>query len=197
MALTYQYVVSGDRDRRKETYSGKKKKRHTLNTTITTTTNNIILGLSDTIVGKTHDLTLLKEDPLPFGRWAKKMHDGDTPTKERFTVYMDLGYLGIQNDIPGANVIMPHKRPRRRKGEKKRGQLTAEQKKHNKKVSSIRVTVENSIGRLKQYAQMSDPYEGTEDELNCEMNIVAGLVNLHLMMTLRRGSPRMRKRFCG
>ena len=92
--------------------------------------NNIILGLSDTIVGKTYD-------------------------------------------------------------------LTAEQKKYNKKVISIRGTVENSIGRLKQYARISDPYDGTEDELNYEMNIVARLVNLHLMMTLRRGSPRMRKRFCG
>ncbi len=187
---------SGDKDRRKETYSGKKK-RHTLNTTITTATNNIILGLGNTVVGKTHDLTLLKEDSLPFGRWAKKMHDGDAPAKEKFTVYMDLGYLGIQNAIPGANVIMPHKRPRKKKGEKKRGKLTAVQKKHNKKVSSIRVTVENSIGRLKQYARMSDPYDGTEDELNYEMNIVAGLVNLHLMMTLRRGSTKMRKRFCG
>ena len=121
------------------------------------------------------------------------MYDGDTPTQERFTVYMDLGYLGIQNDIPGANVIMPHKRPRRKKGEKKRGKLTAEQKKYNKKVSSIRVTVENSIGRLKQYASMSDPYDGTEDELNYEMNIVASLLNSHLMITLHRGVPRCAK----
>ena len=46
---------------------------------------------------------------------------------------MDLGYLEIQKDIPDANVIMPHKRPRKKKGEKKRGKLTAEQKKVQQK----------------------------------------------------------------
>ena len=59
------------------------------------------------------------------------------------------------------------------------------------------MTVENSIGRLKQHARMSDPCDGTEDDLNYEMNVVAGLVNLDLMMTLHRRSPKMRKRFCG
>ena len=54
-----------------------------------------------------------------------------------------------------------------------------------------------SIGRIKQYARMTEPYGGTEDELNCEMNVVAGLVNLHLMKTLHRGSPKLRRRFLG
>ena len=62
---------------------------------------------------------------------------------------MDLGYQGMQKDLLGANVIMPHKRPRKRKGEKDARNLTDEQKKHNKKVGGIRVTVENSIGRNK------------------------------------------------
>ena len=187
---------SGDKERRKETYSGKKK-RHTFNTTIVSATNNIILGIGSTVVGKTHDITLLREDPIPFGRWAEKMHDGSNPKGERFTAYMDLGYRGMQKDLLGANVIMPHKRPRKRKGEKEARKLTDEQKKHNKKVGGIMVTVENSIGRIKQYARMTEPYGGTEDELNCEMNVVAGLVNLHLMKTLHRGSPKLRRRFLG
>ena len=54
-----------------------------------------------------------------------------------------------------------------------------------------------SIGRIKQYARMTEPYGGTENELNCEMNVVAGLVNLHLMKTLHRGSPKLRRRFLG
>ena len=186
---------SGDKERRKETYSGKKK-RHTFSTTIVSATNNIILGIGSTVVGKTHDITLLREDPIPFGRWAEKMHDGSNPKGERFTAYMDLGYRGMQKDLLGANVIMPHKRPRKRKGEEAR-KLTDEQKKHNKKTGGIMVTVENSIGRIKQYARMTEPYGGTEDELNCEMNVVAGLVNLHLMKTLHRGSPKLRRRFLG
>ena len=59
------------------------------------------------------------------------------------------------------------------------------------------MTIENSIGRIKQYVRMIEPYGGTEDEINAELNIVAGLANLHLMMTLQRGSHKMRKRFIG
>ena len=44
---------------------------------------------------------------------------------------------------------------------------------------------------------MTESYGGTEDDLNDELNIVAGLVNLPLMMTLQRGSHKMRKRFIG
>ena len=57
------------------------------------------------------------------------------------------------------------------------------------------MTIENSIGRIKQYAKMTELYGGTEDMLNAKLNIVAGFVNLHLMMTLQRGSRKMRKRF--
>ena len=57
--------------------------------------------------------------------------------------------------------------------------------------------MENSIGRIKQYCRMAESHGGTEDELNCEMNIVAGLVNLHLMKTLHRESSELRTRFLG
>ena len=59
------------------------------------------------------------------------------------------------------------------------------------------MTIESSIGRIKQHAKMAEPYDGTGDDLNAEMNIVAGLVNLHLMMTLQRGSHKMHKRLLG
>ena len=187
---------SGDAERKNSTYSGKKK-THTYNTTVTSAKNNIILGVGNTVVGKTHDITLFREDPLPFGRWYEKMRDANTPKDERFAVYMDLGYRGIKKDLLGADVILPHKKPKKSREEKKTQRLTEKQKIYNKKVGSIRVIIENSIGRIKQYARMTEPYGGTEDELNAELNIVAGLVNLHLMMTLQRGSHTMRKRFLG
>ena len=64
-------------------------------------------------------------------------------------------------------------------------------------VSGIRVTVKNSIGRIKQYYRTTEPYGGTEDELNCELNVVTGLVNLHMMKALHRGSPKLRRRLLG
>ena len=45
--------------------------------------------------------------------------------------------------------------------------------------------VENSIGRIKQYARMRESSECIEDELNCEMHVIADLVNLHLMICFR------------
>ena len=186
----------GEKEERKKTYTGKKK-NHTNNTTIISTTDNIIVGISKTAVGSTHDLKMIKEHSIPFGRWTRKMRDEDTPAKERFTMYMDLGYQGIQKYFPGVNVVLPHKKPRKKKTDSAAPKLTKEQKAYNKKVGGIRVTVENSIGRIKQYSRMTEPYGGTEEELNAEINIVAGLVNLHLMMTLQRGSASLRKRFLG
>ena len=110
---------------------------------------------------------------------------------------MDLEYHGIKKDLLGADTILPHKKPKKSSEEKKTQRLTERQKIYNKKVGSIRVIIENSIGRIKQYSRMTEPYGGTEEELNAEINIVAGLVNLHLMMTLQRGSASLRKRFLG
>ena len=186
----------GEKEERRKTYTGKKK-NHTNNTTIISTTDNIIVGISKTAVGSTHDLKMIKEHSIPFGRWTRKMRDEDTPAKERFTMYMDLGYQGIQKYFPGVNVVLPHKKPRKKKTDSAAPKLTKEQKAYNKKVGGIRVTVENSIGRIKQYSRMTEPYGGTEEELNAEINIVAGLVNLHLTMTLQRGSASLRKRFLG
>ena len=186
----------GEKEERKKTYTGKKK-NHTNNTTIISTTDNIIVGISKTAVGSTHDLKMIKEHSIPFGRWTRKMRDEDTSAKEKFTMYMDLGYQGIQKYFPGVNVVLPYKKPRKKKTDSAAPKLTKEQKAYNKKVGGIRVTVENSIGRIKQYSRMTEPYGGTEEELNAEINIVAGLVNLHLMMTLQRGSASLRKRFLG
>ena len=43
----------------------------------------------------------------------------------------------------------------------KRMRLTAEQKEHSHLVNSTRVRVEHSVGRLKRYARLVDPYDGT------------------------------------
>ena len=138
----------GEKEERKKTYTGKKK-NHTNNTTIISTTDNIIVGISKTAVGSTHDLKMIKEHSIPFGRWTRKMRDEDTPAKEKFTMYMDLGYQGIQKYFPGVNVVLPHKKPRKKKTDSAAPKLTKEQKAYNKKVGGIRVTVENSIGRIK------------------------------------------------
>ncbi len=50
-----------------------------------------------------------------------------------------------------------------------------------RQVNSTRVRVEHSIGRLKRYARLADPYDNTIGLFNCEFNVITGLVNLHLL----------------
>ena len=46
-------------------------------------------------------------------------------------VYMDLGYHGIKKDLLGADVVLPHKKPKRSRKEKKTQRLTEKQKIYN------------------------------------------------------------------
>ena len=75
------------------------------------------------------------------------------------------------------------------KGSKNHRILTAEQKAHNHLVNSTRVLVEHSIGRIKRYARLTDPYDGTIGQFNQEFNVITGLVNLHLLWDRIDKSP--------
>ena len=111
MTSTYPYAVPAIP--RVETAPIQARKRRARNTTVTSAKNNIILGIGSTVVGKTRDIALLREDPPPFGGRYEKMCDGDTPKDERFAVYMDPVYHGIKKDLLGADVILPHKKPKK------------------------------------------------------------------------------------
>ena len=76
---------------RRMRYSGKKK-RFTNNTNVCINNQGVIIGISKSTVGSTNDITLLREDPMPFGRWAKSMKDGSTPDEDRIRVWADKGY---------------------------------------------------------------------------------------------------------
>ena len=65
--------------------------------------------------------------------------------------------------------------------DKKTGGLTKKQRAYNKRVNSSRVAIEHVIGNLKQYKRLTDPYDGTKEEYNDELNAIAGMVNQDLM----------------
>ena len=130
---------------RRMMYSGKKK-RFTYNTAVYTNAHGVIIGISKSSVGSTDDITLLREDPMPFGRWAESMRDSSTPEQDRIRIWVDRGYQGTDKDLPGTDIMIPHKRTKNHRT------LTAVQKEHNRLVNSTRMRVEHSIGRLKRYA---------------------------------------------
>ena len=146
---------------RRMRFSGKKK-QFTNNTNVYTNADGVIIGISKSSVGSTGDITLLREDPMPFGKWAESMRDEATSKENKIRIWADRGYQGTGKDLPGATLMIPYKRS------KKHRILTVEQKAHNHLVNSTRVRVEHTIGRIKRYARMTDPYDGTIGEFNSE-----------------------------
>ena len=166
---------------RRMKYSGKKKK-FTNNTNVYTNQNGVVIGISKSTVGSVGDITLLKERPMPFGKWEKAMHDPDLPELDRCHPVVDRGYQGIEKHLPGTTPEIPHKKT-------KKTPLTPEQRKHNHRIHSERVLVEHIIGRLKRYARLTDPYDGTAAQFNREFNVITGLVNLNLLWDFMEKGP--------
>ena len=55
----------------------------------------------------------------------------------------DLGYMGVQNDFPTVKSVLPFRKKR------KKGELSDEEKKHNRRHSKLRVIVEHTEAELK------------------------------------------------
>ena len=106
------------------------------------------------------------------------MSDDDTPERDRPVLYVDKGYQGISGYYPGATVRQPARR--RPNSDKQTGGLTEGELALNKEINGTRVVVEHAIGMIKRYRITTRPFWGTPEELNEELNIISGLVNLNL-----------------
>jgi hypothetical protein len=135
----------------KEDFSGKKKQQ-THKCTIISTLTTYILYVGTIFRGKNHDYGMFKKEFEPGLNWFKGFH-----------IYVDLGYLGFDDDYKTKKLSIPYKKPKKSKINPN-PTLTEEQKKHNKKVSSIRVKVEHAIGGMKRYKCFSDKYRNKIDD---------------------------------
>ena len=164
-----------DEEQRKK-FSGKKK-RHTVKNTIIATACKWILFLGYTVAGSVHDYRRFKEEfPMPEGEGE----DALAAWFERFVIWLDLGYLGIQKAYAAKEVKMPHKKPRKSKANPNPS-LTEEQKAENRDISRVRVIVEQAISGLKRFGILVQRFrnrtEGFVDEVAA---IGAGLWNWKL-----------------
>ena len=91
---------------RRMTYSGRKR-RFAYNTNVYTNADVAAIGMSCSFAGSTGDITLLREDPMPFGKWAESMRGGSTPEEDRICVWVNRGYQGTGKDLPGATLMIP------------------------------------------------------------------------------------------
>ena len=65
------------------------------------------------------------------------------------------------------------------------GEQTKTQKAENKAINRVRISIEHSNGRLKAYAAVRGRHHGKSERLARSLNVITGLVNLHLLT----GSP--------
>ncbi|MCT4640586.1 MAG: transposase [Bacteroidales bacterium] len=113
-----------DHESQKEEYSGKKK-RHSIKNLAITNTNGFVNFISDYYLGTTHDKSIWDDLILKF---------------KNCSLYADLGFKGIEDS--NLTIIMPHKKQRK-------SSLTEKQKSENKEISSKRITIEHTFGKMK------------------------------------------------
>jgi hypothetical protein len=152
-----------DKKKQKDNYSGKKK-RHTRKNIVITDKNKRIGFLGQTVNGKEHDFTILKEQASP----------NQMPLKIK--KHVDLGFKGIDKQFPGHRISMPKRKPRTR-------DLSEFSVKQNKKKSAVRVLVENALAGVKRLRITTDVFRNKKEKFNDQaMLISCGLWNYHLSM---------------
>ncbi|GLI33259.1 MAG: transposase family protein [Deltaproteobacteria bacterium] len=119
-----------------------------------------ILFLSLTHPGSVHDKTIADSSSYPLPKESYLMQD--------------LGFQGF--DLPGVEIIMPHKKP-------PGGSLTPEQKEANREVSKVRVRIEHVMNSIKHCHIVRDTTrllrQGTRDLV---MEICCALHNLRVTL---------------
>lgn len=164
---TEQVIPRPESKRKRRPYHSGKKRKFTLKTQIATQRNGLIIHVSPTVGGRTHDYKLFKKSHLP-----------EIIPKDA-TAYVDNGYQGIKKDYPNLTVSIPFKRHRGHPD------LTRSEKIANKKQRRVRIKVENSIALLKKYRVLSDVYRHSLHNYNQTFRFVANVVNFRMLQRLQ------------
>lgn len=136
-----------------------KKRSHTFKSQIAVDeARGRIVDVSDSVSGRTHDLTLLKQSHL-LGRLP-----------EGVGVLGDLGYQGIRDLHPLA--ACPRKKPRGKDKPRPPEDIA-----YNRAFSQRRIVVENTINRLRRYQALSQTDRQHRLHHHARVCAVAGLVN--------------------
>lgn len=146
-----------DKEEQKTHYSGKKK-RHTVKNNVVVNAQGKIVLLTKTCEGKKHDKKIADEAEFTL--------------PEGSALYQDTGFQGFA--LEGVTILQPKKKPRG-------GELTAEEKEYNHRISRIRIQVEHAIGGVKRYRIVKDQLrnwkQGFRDQV---METCCGLHNFRL-----------------
>ena len=84
--------------------------------------------------------------------------------------------MGVQNDFPTVKSVLPFRKNR------KKSELSDEEKRYNRKHSKLRVIVEHTISRIKKFGIMGTKFRNKLGRYDHAYDIVSGLVNFRIMM---------------
>ena len=154
-------------ERQKPYYSGKKK-AHAIKTQVVVDTRGRIEAVSESVPGSTHDLTLLVGSGVLGGGGGLGEGEG---------AMMDKGYVGVDKHHPGVPVVLPFKKPRG-------GELSEQQRGHNREVARQRIVVEHTMAQLNRFTVLRQVFRGKKRERHSDVSrVVAKVVNRRLAVT--------------
>ena len=176
----------GQKMSRNNSYNGRRK-AHVANTVFRFNLRGEAVSMTPTVNGTVPDNTMCKNHPLDLGQATANIRDKDAPSGDRFHRIQDGGFRSTEKGEPGAAY-------ERTAGYKALQKMDEAGRERNAEISRKRLPAEWFFGRMKRYKRMADPYDGTYSELNNDLNVAAGLVNLHLMYgDVRRGRAHEKK----
>jgi hypothetical protein len=152
-----------DDEEQKKHYSGKKKRHTSKHVTITHPNTQRILAVSEEAPGTKHDKKIMDEEHLSC----------TTSIQGR----ADSGFQGLS--IGNAEIIIPFKRKRKKKGEPK-DELTEQQKEANTVLSKARISIEHSNAGFKRNRSVTDILRNTRQGMSDALAM--GLHNLRVSM---------------
>jgi hypothetical protein len=144
-------------EEQKPFYSGKKK-RHTVENQVLCTPEGRIGGVSATVPGSTHDLTMMRGEGV-LDRLA-----------EDEGAMADKAYTGAGGDRPGVPLVVPTKATRGHP-------LSEEQKAANRVISGCRVVIEHVMAQLNRFQVLKQVFRSALGRHTGAIRVVAALVD--------------------
>lgn len=143
-----------------------------MKTQLTVNSKGLIVHKTAHVRGSTHDYALFKRSH-PY--LPNKVRQG-----------FDLGYLGVKEDFPGLNCVLPIKKknPGHGKVGVRAPELSVEQKDFNKELSSERVVVEHTNSWVKKFLIWGGEFRNRAKRYDVMTDIVSGLVNFRILGSL-------------
>jgi len=165
---TEQEIPRPNAKRKQKTHYSGKRKKHTVMTQLTVNKKGLIVYKTAHVKGSMHDYALYRRSHphLP----------------DNVRLDLDLGCLGIKDDYPKLNCMLPFKKknPGRGKRGVKAQELSVEQRAFNKVLAKESVVVEHTNSKVKKFRIFGDEFRNRLRRYDIMTDIVCGLVNFRI-----------------